>query len=100
MSPDSPIKVVSHPKSVIVEAAGKAVFQCVVKGCGIKSVEWKKLDSQLPVTATVSDIVKSLNIVISTLEIDESIGYYKENFYCSASNDDGIVNSTIAISVV
>ena len=91
----SPPDVILHPSSVTVSATGKAVFQCVVKGYGNIMVEWRKLDSRLPITATINNI-KSLNTVTSTLEIKESIGYYKGSYYCSASNGAGVVNSTVA----
>jgi len=67
----------------------------MVKGYGNIMIEWRKLDSHLPITATVKSI-KSLNAVTSTLEIDQSIGYYKGNYYCTASNSAGVVNSSSA----
>jgi len=91
----SPPDVILHPSSITVDATGKAVFQCVVKGYGSIKVVWKKLDSRLPATARVNNN-KSLNTVTSTLEIDESVGYYKGNYYCTASNSAGVVNSTVA----
>jgi len=91
----SPSDIIMHPISTTVNAAGKAVFKCVIKGYGNISVEWKKLGSLLPITATVHN-ENSLNTVKSTLEIHETIGYYKGRYYCTASNDGGSVNSTAA----
>ena len=84
------------PTSTSIKATKKAVFHCVAKGYGNITVEWRKLGSHLPITAQVYNTI-SLCSVKSTLEIHKSIGYYKGGYYCSANNDGGVVNSSVAL---
>ena len=88
--------MISQPKPATVHVYDTAAFQCTGRSFGKVTITWKRLMSELPVTASVKIIRISMNEVTSVLTIDKSIGYYKGNYYCVIENDVGRVNSTFA----
>ena len=84
-----------QPKSTVVEANSVAVFDCTASSYGTASITWKRMKSQLPITATVT-VNKSLNEISSVLRIEKTIGYYEGYYYCVMENSVGKVNSSLA----
>ena len=88
--------MISQPKPTTVHVYDTATFQCAGRSFGKVTITWKRLMSELPVTASVKVTKISMNEVTSILTIDKAIGYYKGNYYCVIENDVGKVNSTFA----
>ena len=88
-------KITSHPESVIVEANDVATFECSAQSYGSASITWKRLESELPITVNIT-VTESLNIIISSLRIEKTIGYYEGYYYCVIENIVGQVNSSFA----
>ncbi|XP_065904619.1 basement membrane-specific heparan sulfate proteoglycan core protein-like isoform X2 [Dysidea avara] len=88
--------MITQPKPTTVHVYDTATFQCTGRSYGKVTITWKRLISELPVTASVEVTKISKNEVTSILTIDKSIGYYKGNYYCVIENDVGKVNSTFA----
>ena len=88
--------MITQPKPTTVHVYDTATFQCTGRSYGKVTITWKRLMSELPVTASVNVTKISVNEVTSVLKIDKSIGYYKGNYYCVIENDVGKVNSTLA----
>ena len=86
--------IIKQPKSVVVQAYSVASFVCAARSYGTVSITWKRLNSELPITAQIRES-KSLNEITSTLSL-ESIGYYEGHYYCVIENSAGIVNSRLA----
>lgn len=87
-------KVTRQPSSTVEQVFRVASFHCTAKSYGVLSITWKKLNSQLPITANI-EISKSLNEITSVLKL-KSIGYHKGYYYCTIENSAGIVNTTFA----
>ena len=85
-----------HPKSVKVDFYKAVTFVCTVQAFGYIQVTWKKVGSNLPVTATVNNTV-SINEVTSVLTITGVSGYYKGLYYCIAKNGAGVTVSKHAL---
>ena len=88
-------KIVRHPKSTVVAIYDDATFKCTARGYGNISIIWRRQNSELPVTATVTN-TKSINNTRSILRIQKSIGYYKGNYYCVIANSVGMIGSGFA----
>ena len=86
--------IIKQPRSVVVQAYSVASFECTTRSYGTVSITWKRLNSELPITAQIRES-KSLNKLTSTLSL-ESIGYYEGYYYCVVENTAGIVNSRLA----
>ena len=66
---------------------------------GYATVTWRKVDSILPITATVTNTL-SLNQVTSVLTITGVAGYYGGLYYCIAMNQVGSTPSKHAKLIV
>ena len=88
-------KIIQQPRSTVTEVYDVATFECMARSYGIVSINWQRLNSELPVTANVT-VTKSLNDIKSVLRIEKSIGYYKGYYYCIVENKAGIVKSRVA----
>ena len=84
--------IVKQPRSTVAEIYNVAIFECTVRSYGNVLITWRRRNSDLPVTATVST-TKSLNEIKSILRIEKSIGYYKGYYYCIIKNIVGTVSS-------
>ena len=87
--------IVRQPRYTAVEIYNVAIFECIARSYGSVSITWRRWNSKLPVTASVSTI-KSVNEVKGILRIKKSIGYYKGYYYCVIKNVAGTINSTYA----
>ena len=87
-------KILKQPSSTVVEANDVATFECSAISYGTASITWKRLKSELPVTAIVI-VTKSLNEITSVLRIEKTIGYYEGYYYCVIGNSVGQVNSSL-----
>ena len=79
----------------MVEAGDAAMFECTANSHGITSINWKKMNSQLPVIANMT-ITKSPDQITSVLRIERTIKYYEGYYYCIIENSAGQVQSTPA----
>ena len=86
--------ITKQPRSTTVQVFGTDSFTCTAESYGDVSVTWKKINSELPVTADIT-VSKSLNRIISVLRL-ESVGYYKGYYYCVFENSAGRVNTKFA----
>ena len=86
--------ITRQPRSTTAQVSGMGSFTCTARSYGAVSLTWKKLNSQLPVTADIT-FSRTLNEITSILRL-ESVGYYKGYYYCVVENSAGIVNSTFA----
>ena len=84
--------ITRQPRSTTVQVFGTGSFTCTARSYGVVSLTWKKINSELPVTADVT-VPRSLNEITSVLRL-ESVGYYKGYYYCVIENSVGKVNST------
>ena len=83
----SPV-IIKQPTNEAAEIYSSITLECKVEGYGYINVEWRKLGSPLPSTATVRNInVK--NGICSTLKITKIVGYYGGMYYCVAINIAG-----------
>ena len=89
----APPVITRQPRSTTVQV-NTGSFTCTARSYGFVSLTWKRLNSKLPVTASVSTS-KSLNEITSVLRL-ENVGYYKGYYYCVVENIAGKVNSTFA----
>ena len=87
--------IVRQPRSAAVEIYGVATFECIARSYGSASVTWRRLNSELPVTADVKN-TKSSRGVRSILRIERSIGYYKGYYFCVITNTVGMISSRFA----
>ena len=87
--------IVKQPRSTTAEIYSVATFECVVRSYGSASVTWRRQNSELPLTANVTNI-KSLSEIRSILRIEKSIGYYRGYYYCVTENVVGIISSRFA----
>ena len=87
--------ITKQPSSTVVEASNVATFECSARSYGIASITWKRLKSELPVTANAIE-AKSLKETTSALRIEKTIGYYEGYYYCVIENSVGQVNSSFA----
>ena len=72
-------------------------FSCIARGFELRTIDWKKADSQrLPLTATVTNTSSNLNEIVSVLTITEVIGYYSGQYFCEAKNSAGTATSSPA----
>ena len=88
--------IVKQPRSTVAEIYNVAIFECTGRSYGSVSITWRRRNSNLPLTANVSTVTKSLNEIKSILRIEKSIGYYKGYYYCVIKNIAGTVSSTFA----
>ena len=88
-------KIIKHPKSVNVTVFETATLECVAQAFGLLNIMWNKVGCVLPVTAIVTEI-KSTNEVISILRITRTVGFYSGEYYCVVENEAGKVNSSVA----
>ena len=86
--------ITKQPSSSTVQVFNIAPFECTARSYGFVSITWKRLNSELPITANITES-KSLNEITSVLRLD-SIRYYKGHYYCVIENSAGIVNSSFA----
>ena len=86
--------ITKQPRSVVVQAYSVVSFECAARSYGAVSITWKRMNSEIPITAQIT-VSKSLNEITSTLRL-ESIGYYEGYYYCEIENSAGIVDSTLA----
>ena len=86
--------IIRQPRSTTVRVFSTGSFKCTARSFGAVSLTWKKLNSELPVTADMT-VSRRLNEIISVLRL-ESVGYYKGYYYCVVENSAGTVNSTFA----
>ena len=86
--------ITRQPRSTTVRVFSTGSFTCTARSYGAVSLTWKKLNSELPVTADIT-VSRRLNEIISVLRL-ESVGYYKGYYYCVVENSAGTVNSTFA----
>ena len=86
--------ITRQPRSAITQVSGIGSFTCTAISYGVVSLTWKRLNSKLPVTASISTS-KWSNEITSVLRLD-SVGYYKGYYFCVAENSAGKVNSTFA----
>ena len=91
----SPPVMIKHPKPEMATVCSSITFTCKVEGYGHINVEWRKLGSALPITATVSN-TNFTNGVSSILKITNMVGYYTGMYYCVASNQAGQTTSKYA----
>ena len=93
----SPPDIVSHPNPSAVDFYSSVQFSCVARGFELKTINWKKADSQrLPVTATVTNTSSNINEIVSVLTITKVIGYYSGQYFCEAKNSAGTTMSSPA----
>ena len=88
----SPPVVVQHPTNMSVEVLTIVYLKCQVKGYGKVAIQWKRLGSILPATAT-STTITQLDGITGILKITRVTSYYKGSYYCVVSNDVGSVTS-------
>ena len=86
--------ITRQPRSTTVQVFSTDSSTCASESYGTVSLTWKKINSELPLTADIT-VSKSLNRITSTLKL-ESVGYYKGYYYCMIENSAGKVNSTFA----
>ena len=86
--------ITRQPSSIVVRVFNIASFECTARSYGDVSITWKRLNSELPITANIT-VSRSLNEVTSVLRL-ESVGYYEGYYYCEIKNSAGIVNSELA----
>ena len=91
----NPPEVTEHPKNISVDIYASVVFQCKAKQYGNIQIQWKKLMSKLPESATVITN-RSQDGVTTILKIDKIIHHYKGYYYCIVMNEIGEVNSSKA----
>ena len=91
----SPPVIRKHPTPEKATVYSSITFKCKVEGHGAINVEWRKLGSALPVTATVSN-ANLTNGVSSILKITKLVGFYAGMYYCVASNQAGQTTSKYA----
>ena len=89
-------RIMKQPSSTMTEVHNVATFECAARSYGIVSITWRRLNSELPETATNVTMSKSLNDITSVLRIEKSIGYYKGYYYCVVENKAGKINSRMA----
>ena len=83
----SPV-IIKQPTDEAAEVYSSITLECKVEGYGHINVEWRKLGSPLPSTATArNNSVK--NGICSTLQITKIVGYYAGMYYCVAINIAG-----------
>ena len=93
----SPPDIVSHPNPSMAAFYSSVQFSCVARGFELKTIDWKKADSQsLPFTATVTNTSSNVNEIVSVLTITEVIGYYSGQYFCEAKNSAGTATSSPA----
>lgn len=86
----------NHPNPAVVAFYSSIQFSCIARGFELKTVEWKKTDSQrLPFTATVTNTLSN-NEIFSVLTVTEVIGYYSGQYFCEARNSAGTATSSQA----
>jgi len=86
--------ITKQPKSIVVQTFSIGSFECTARSYGNVSIVWKRLNSELPLTAKIT-VSKTLNMITSVLKL-ESIGYYEGYYYCAIENSAGVINSTLA----
>ena len=86
--------ITRQPRSTTVQVFSTDTLKCTARSYGAVSLTWKKLNSELPVTADVT-VSRGLHEITSVLRL-ESVGYYKGYYYCVVENSAGTVNSTFA----
>ena len=87
----SPV-IIKQPTDEVAEVYSSITLECEVEGYGHINVEWRKLGTLLPSTATVrNNNVK--NGICSTLQITKIVGYYGGMYYCVAINIAGQTTS-------
>ena len=93
----SPPDIVRHPSPSEVTFYSSVQFSCIARGFGLKTVDWKKADSQkLPFTASITNTSSNSNEIVSVLTITEIIGYYSGQYICEAKNSAGTTTSSPA----
>jgi len=95
----SPPKVIKQPRNVKAQFYSAVTFECTVEAFGYTTVIWRKVDSILPITATVKNTL-SLNQVTSVLRITGVAAYYGGLYYCIAMNQVGSTPSNHAELIV
>ena len=86
--------ILKQPTSIVVQAFGIGSFDCTARSYGSVSIVWKRLNSDLPITAKIT-VSRRLNKITGILKL-ESIGYYEGYYYCAIENSAGVINSTLA----
>ena len=89
-----PPTITTHPRHQLT-ICNSASFTCAARGFGVIKVTWKRVDYELPITAYVTE-KKSLNVLYSTLNFNNIVGYYSGQYYCIAENEAGMVTSQAA----
>ena len=87
--------IVEQPKSTVAEVCGIATFKCTISSYGNTSIIWRRWNSELPITAKVTNTI-SMNKIRSTLIIEKNIGYNKGYYYCLVANIVGMISSKFA----
>ena len=88
----SPPVLIQQPVNKVDKVYSSVTFECKVQGYGRINVEWRKVGSPLPNTATVSNNYVT-NGVCSILKITKLVGYYGGMYYCVAINLAGQTTS-------
>ena len=86
--------ITRQPSSIVVQVFSIASFECAARSYGTVTITWKRLNAQLPITASIT-VSRSLNEITSVLRL-ESVEYYIGYYYCVIENSAGLVNSTLA----
>ena len=88
-----------QPVSISTTVCSTVQFICTARGFQLIHVVWKKDgSSKLPRTAVITPSSSlDMNDITTTLQINETIGYYSGWYTCVARNSAGIVSSYNAI---
>jgi len=87
--------ITKHPSNVITDIYATAQFECKAKALRNVEVIWKRVGSNLPITAKITINVKSDEIT-SILNITRISEYYEGRYYCIIKNNAGDVVSNQA----
>ena len=93
----SPPDILSQPNPSVVAFYSSVQFSCIARGFELRTIDWKKADSQrLPLTAIVTNTSSNVNEIVSVLTITEVVGYYSGQYFCEAKNSAGTATSSPA----
>jgi len=87
--------ITKHPLNIITDIYTTAQFECKAKALGNAEVIWKRVGSNLPITAKITINIKSDEIT-SILNIIRISEYYEGRYYCIIKNNAGDVTSNQA----
>jgi len=81
------------PNSTLADIFSSVTFKCKAKSYGDIQIYWKKDGSlKLPASATITT-TWSHDEILSVLEINNIINYYKGSYYCVVKNEIGEIIS-------